>query len=225
MRASVDLVESGFNSLPFAAMAARLTCDERREHLLQVGMELLGHRGTADVSIEEIARAAGVSNGLLYHYFPTKSDFLLAVLKRSQQELDTRLARDPELSALDQFDRNLDGLLRFVDEHAAGYLAAVEARGVEPRVQALVEERRRRRLDELVALAAALHGRPRDEIRTPMLTTAIEGWLAMSQAVIVRWLRDRALERDAVHALLRRGLLDTFAAVLASEAAEAAEVA
>jgi hypothetical protein len=58
-----------------------------------------------------------------------------------------------------------------------------------------------------------------------MLTTAIEGWLAMSQAVIVRWLRDRALERDAVHTLLRRSLLDTFDAVLASEAAAAAELA
>jgi len=202
-------------------MGARLTSDERREHLLQVGMEVLGRRGTAEVSIEEIARAAGVSNGLLYHYFPTKSDFLLAVLKRSQQELDTRLARDRELSALAQFERNLDNLLRFVDEHAAGYLAAVEARGVEPRVQALVDERRRRRLEELVALAGALHGRPRDEIRTPLLTTAIEGWLALSQAVIVRWLRDRALERDAVHAFLRRALLDTFDAVLAREAAEA----
>ena len=202
-------------------MAPRLTSDERREHLLQVGMEVLGRRGTAEVSIEEIARAAGVSNGLLYHYFPTKSDFLLAVLKRSQQELDRRLARDRELSALGQFDRNLDALLRFVDEHAAGYLAAVEARGVEPRVQALVEERRRRRVEELVALAAALQDESRDAMRTPLLTTAIEGWLALSQAVIVRWLRDRELERDAVHGLLRRALLDTFDAVLARRAADA----
>ena len=141
-------------------MAARLTSDERREHLLQVGMEVLGRRGTAEVSIEEIARAAGVSNGLLYHYFPTKSDFLLAVLERSQGEMDRRLARDRELSALEQFDRNLDSFLRFVEEHAAGYLAVVEARGVKPRVQALVEERRRGRVEELVALAAVLRASP-----------------------------------------------------------------
>ena len=47
--------------------------------------------------------------------------------------------RDPELSALEQFDRNLDGFLRFVDAHAAGYLAVANARGSEPRVQQLVE--------------------------------------------------------------------------------------
>ena len=203
-------------------MAARLTSDERREHLLQVGMEVLGRRGTAEVSIEEIARAAGVSNGLLYHYFPAKSNFLLAVLERSQKELDKRLARDRELSALEQFDRNLDALLRFVDEHAAGYLAVVEARGEEPGVRALVEQRRRGRVEELVALAAVLYDLPRDAIRTPLLTTAVEGWLASSQAVIVRWLRDRALERDEVHALLRRSLIDTFEAVVPRQAAAAA---
>jgi AcrR family transcriptional regulator len=200
-------------------MAARLTSDERREHLLRVGVALVGRHGTADVSIEEIASAAGVSNGLLYHYFPTKDDFLLAVLKRSQEEMDERLARDPELSALEQFERNLDGLLRFVDEHAAGYLAVIQARGHEPRVQALTEKRRRGRVDELVALAAALREQPRDAIRTPLLVTAIEGWLGFSQAVIVRWLRDRALERDEVHRLLRQALLDTFDAVLPLQAA------
>ena len=107
-------------------MGTRLTSEERREHLLHVGVELLGRHGTAEISIDEIARAAGVSKGLLYHYFPTKDDFLLAVLDRSQTEMDQDQVRDPELSALEQFDRNLDGFLRFVDVHAEGYLAVVE---------------------------------------------------------------------------------------------------
>ena len=76
--------------------------------------------------------------------------------------MDEQFARDRELSAVEQFDRNLDGFLRFVDEHAAGYLAVANARGREPRVQQLVEERRRRRVDELVALAAVLAGLPRE---------------------------------------------------------------
>ena len=76
------------------------------------------------------------------------------------------------------------------------------ARGREPRVQQLVEERRRRRVDELVALAAVLAGVPRDAVRTPLLVAAIEGWLGFSEGVILRWLRDRELTRDEVHALL-----------------------
>ena len=125
-------------------------------------MELVGRYGTADVSIEEIAREAGVSKGLLYHYFPTKNDFFLAVLARSQTELDEQFSRERELSAVEQFDQNLDGFLRFVDDHAAGYVAVANARGREPRVQKMVEQRRRRRVDELVALAAVLAGVPRD---------------------------------------------------------------
>jgi AcrR family transcriptional regulator len=190
-------------------MATRLTGDQRREHLLHVGVELLGRHGTADVSIEEIAQAAGVSKGLLYHYFPTKDDFLLAVLDRSQAEMDQLLVRDPDLSPLAQFDRNLDGFLRFVDDHAAGYLAVVNARGRSESVRQLVEDRRARRVDEIVALVAVVRGASREEARTPRLVAAIEGWLGFSEGVIVRWLRDRDISRDEVHELLRRVLLES----------------
>jgi AcrR family transcriptional regulator len=197
-------------------VAARLTSDERREHLLHVGVELVGRHGTADVSIDEIARAAGVSKGLLYHYFPTKTDFFVAVLARSQAEMDQAVVRDPELTALEQFDRNLDGFLGFVDAHAEGYLAVVNARGREPRVQELIEERRRRRVDELVALAAVLEGVPRDVARTPLLVAAIEGWIGFTEGVIVRWLRDRELTREEVHELLRTTFLAALPATAAS---------
>jgi AcrR family transcriptional regulator len=189
-------------------MATRLTGDQRREHLLHVGVELLGRHGTADVSIEEIAQAAGVSKGLLYHYFPTKDDFLLAVLDRSQAEMDQLLTRDPGLSPLAQFDRNLDGFLRFVDDHAAGYLAVVNARGRSEAVRELIEDRRARRVDELAALVAVMRGVSREEARTPQLVAAIEGWLGFSEGVIVRWLGDREVSRDEVHDLLRRVLLE-----------------
>jgi AcrR family transcriptional regulator len=191
-------------------VATRLSSDERREHLLHVGVELVGRHGTADISIEEIARAAGVSKGLLYHYFPTKTDFFVAVLARSQAEMDETAVRDPELTALEQFDRNLDGFLGFVDAHAEGYLAVVNARGREPRVQELVEERRRRRVDELVGLAAVLEGVPRDAARTPLLVAAIEGWIGFTEGVIVRWLRDRELSKDEVHELLREVFLQVL---------------
>jgi AcrR family transcriptional regulator len=181
-----------------------------------VGVELLGRYGTVDISIEEIARAAGVSKGLLYHYFPTKNDFFVAVLARSQAEMDQELARDPNLSPLERFDRNLDGFLRFVDAHAEGYLAVVNARGREPRVQQLVEERRGRRVDELVALAAALADAPRETVRTPLLVAALEGWIGLTEGVTVRWLRDREISREDVHLLLRRALLEVLGTVLPS---------
>lgn len=191
-------------------MGKRLSGDERREHLLHVGVELVGRHGTADISIEEIAHAAGVSKGLLYHYFPTKTDFFVAVLARSQAEMDKGQVRDPDLSPLEQFDRNLDGFLSFVEAHAEGYLAVVNARGREARVQQLVEQRRQRRVDELVALAAALEGVSRDVVRTPLLVAAIEGWISFTEGVTVRWLREREFSRTEVHELLRAVLLQVL---------------
>jgi AcrR family transcriptional regulator len=197
-------------------VGSRLSSDERRAHLLHVGVELLGRYGTVDISIDEIARAAGVSKGLLYHYFPTKNDFFVAVLARSQAEMDQEVARDPSLSPLERFDRNLDGFLQFVDALAEGYLAVVNARGREPRVQQLVEERRQRRVDELVALAAALADAPRATVRTPLLVAALEGWIGFTEGVTVRWLRDREISREEVHLLLRGALLEVFGTVLPS---------
>ncbi len=193
-------------------MSRRLSGDDRREHLLSVGVDLLGRHGIDHVSIERIASAAGVSKGLLYHYFPTKDEFLLAVLARSQGEVDEHFQRDPELTPLQQFDSNLEGFLRFVDERAAGYLDVATARGREPRVQRLVASRRRQRIDELVALAAALEERPREQVRTPVLEAALDGWLGYSEGVILRWLRERRVTREQVHALLRQALLEAFAA-------------
>ncbi len=174
-------------------------------------MDLLGRHGIDHVSIERIASAAGVSKGLLYHYFPTKDEFLLAVLARSQGEVDEHFQRDPELSPLEQFDQNLEGFLRFVDERAAGYLDVATARGREPRVQQMVASRRSQRIDELVALAAALEGRPREQVRTAVLEAALDGWLGYSEGVILRWLRERKVTREQVHALLRQALLQAFA--------------
>ena len=191
-------------------MATRLSSDERREHLLHVGVELIGRHGTADISIEEIARAAGVSKGLLYHYFPTKSDFFVAAFARSQAEMDQAQVRDPELTPLEQFDRDLDAFLGFVEAHAEGYLAVVNARGREPRLQELVERRRRRRVDELVAFAAALEDVPRDAVRTPLLVAAIHGWLGFTEAVVTSWLSDREIARQEVHELLRSALLQVL---------------
>ena len=68
-----------------------------------------------------------------------------------------------------------------------------------------------------MALAAALEDRPRELVRTPVLEAGLDGWLGFSEGVILRWLRERKVTREQVHALLRQALLHVFAA--SSEAA------
>ena len=75
------------NAMGRRAPRQRLTVDARREQLLGLGMELFSTRAYEEVWIEEIAERAGVSRGLLYHYFPTKRDFYVAVARAAVEDV------------------------------------------------------------------------------------------------------------------------------------------
>jgi AcrR family transcriptional regulator len=117
---------------PLAEPAARLPRAERREHLLDVTLDLLAEQGFDALSIEAIARGAGVNRAIVYRSFPNLQLLLLALLRRE----------DARTRAL------LDGLLptdpggRTVPELLAGTLAAfLEAVVGSPRTYRVVLQR------------------------------------------------------------------------------------
>ncbi|QEC47343.1 TetR/AcrR family transcriptional regulator [Baekduia soli] len=206
-----------------APKGIRLHRDERREQLVALGLELLGSSPHGQVSIGEIARRAGISKGLLYHYFPTKSDFVVAVLRRSMDELDRRM-RPADLGGgpVAILDQSLDGFLGYAHEHAQGFLAVVRARGgADAAIRAVLLEGRRRRVATMVDFAAALAGRPREQLASPGLDLAIEGWLSFCEGVAARWLAEGGADREAVARLLRDVLLAAYASVGVADGREA----
>src|SRR6476661_10835048 len=60
----------------------RLTPAERREQILDAANELFAERGYEDVLVEDISRAAGVTRGLVHHYFGGRKDVYIALLER-----------------------------------------------------------------------------------------------------------------------------------------------
>lgn len=65
----------------------RLTPDQRREQLLELGLELFAGHTIEDISIDRLSEEAGVSRGLLYHYFGSKQGFHEAVIQRAADDL------------------------------------------------------------------------------------------------------------------------------------------
>ncbi|MHA7176030.1 TetR/AcrR family transcriptional regulator [Arthrobacter sp. Sr24] len=61
----------------------RLSPDARRQQILDAASKLYRERRYDDVSLEELAAAAGVARGLLHHYFGSKRELFLAVMTRS----------------------------------------------------------------------------------------------------------------------------------------------
>src|ERR1051325_8865737 len=99
----------------------RLSTGERREQLLAVGARLFSESPYDEVWIEQVAEIAGVSRGLLYHYFPTKRDFFAAVVERESERMLRMTEAVPGLPVHEQISTGLDAFLGYVESHAQGF--------------------------------------------------------------------------------------------------------
>ena len=190
----------------------RLSTGERREQLLSVGARLFSESPYDEVWIEQVAEIAGVSRGLLYHYFPTKRDFFAAVVERESERMLRMTATMPGVPAREQLDANLDAFLAYVEEHAHGYRAFHRAdasgdQAVRKVYQRALATQERQILEALAADPE--FGRLAEE--RPELRLAVRGWLAFTTAVCLEWLRGSDLSREQVRDLCARALLGTLA--------------
>jgi AcrR family transcriptional regulator len=179
-----------------------MNTDQRREQLLNAGVGLLAGRPQQDISIEEIAEAAGVSKGLLYHYFPTKKHFILAALDRGQVELAGRLQPDSSLPPEQQLIGSLDAFLDYIEEHATAYLAIFKVGGEDPEIADALEAGRRETLATLLAGLSGWDGSPVSTEPSAALETAAQGWLFFVEGAVLRWLEHKDLDRRQLRAML-----------------------
>jgi AcrR family transcriptional regulator len=186
----------------------RLSTEERREQLLSVGARLFSESPYDDVWIEQVAEIAGVSRGLLYHYFPTKRDFFAAVVERESERMLRMTAAVPGIPVREQLAAGLDTFLEYVRDHAHGYRAFHRADAAGDQAVRRVYQRALAAQERqiLAALAADPEFGPAFEER-PEVRLAVRGWLAFTTAVCLEWLRDAELGREQVRELCGRALL------------------
>ncbi|MER8220301.1 TetR/AcrR family transcriptional regulator [Streptomyces sp. NPDC094143] len=186
----------------------RLSTGERREQLLSVGARLFSDSPYDDVWIEQVAEIAGVSRGLLYHYFPTKRDFFAAVVERESERMLRMTAAVPGVPVRAQLAAGLDTFLEYVRAHAHGYRAFHRADAAGDQAVRRVYQRALAAQERqiLAALAADPEFGPAFEER-PEVRLAVRGWLAFTTSVCLEWLRDAELSRDQVRELCARALL------------------
>ncbi|MFC4329677.1 TetR/AcrR family transcriptional regulator [Streptomyces andamanensis] len=76
-----------------------------REHLVDVGVDLVAEQGAQALTLREIARRAGVSHGAPRRHFPTHLELLSAIARRGFEELAARArtaTADPTAHPRDQ---------------------------------------------------------------------------------------------------------------------------
>lgn len=74
----------------------------RREEILRVSLRLFSRRGYHATSIRNIARAAGITEGLIYHYFESKEDLLKSILERSNKKNKVEVLDIPDNLPIDE---------------------------------------------------------------------------------------------------------------------------
>jgi AcrR family transcriptional regulator len=186
------------------AKRARLATDARREQLLEVGLEFFGTKPYGDVSTAELARGAGVSHGLLFHYFGDKRGYYLAVLDWVARRLLRAQGVGDEAGPVDRLRSTLAARVDFADRYTIAYRALVSGgNGADDDVAELCENARWEGIRLILdALDVADPG--------PELRIALRGWAGFTEGAIIEWLKRRDLSRDELVQLLVHELIDTL---------------
>ena len=149
-----------------------------------------------ELTIDEVARRAGISRSLLFHYFATKRDYYTAVTRAAADLLWEHLIPPPDTSPEEQVTGMLDRYVGWVETFRESHLAFVRgAAGGDPWVSEVYEETRTRLVD--VALEA-LH--LPDDARRRQLVLA---WFAFTEDLVGQWTREPTMSRADLLTLLR----------------------
>jgi len=193
----------------------RMQVDERRAQLLKLGAELFTRYSYDELTMARIAREAGISKPLLYHYFSSKQEYFRATLADAAEELQRQIEPAPELPPLEQLDRALEGFLGWIEHNSAAYLKLIESASSLPDVRALVDGVRSRTVERILG---GIFG---DEPPPPRVRAAALGWLWFMDGAIQDWLRHRDFDRGELKGLLMGALAGTLMAAGAGERAAA----
>ena len=187
----------------------RMHPDSRREQLVELGVQLLATRPFDELSIEVLAEHAGISRGLLYHYFGNKADFHRAVIRKAADDLIRVTAPVESGAPLERLAASLDAYVEYVETNFAGYTSMVRAAaGGNEDLREIYEEARAALTDRIFAVADSEGVLDVFHLEdTPAVRLMVRGWSAMAEDVVISWVRDhRDVSREELLTMLAAAL-------------------
>ena len=189
----------------------RLENDERRAQLLALARKSFSDRSYDDVSIDDLARLAKISKGLLYHYFPTKRDLYVAGLREIADELVERIANVPkDLAPIDRVRAGLDGYLDHISKHSRAFVSLMRGGiGSDPEVAGVVDGVRKRMIDIFLEQTPAAPILAKD-IR---FQVTVRGWIGFVEGATIDWCENQRMSRPELVDLLTQILFSIMTVV------------
>jgi AcrR family transcriptional regulator len=181
----------------------RLEPDARRAQILSVAIRLFGAKPYADVSTTDVARDAGVARGLVNHYFGTKKDLYLEVVRVMLTVPEVALEQLPRGDLPERADSIVGWFLDVVSRHSTSWLAATGAGGMagDADVNQVIAEA----VD--VAAVGVLRAVGMGDDPSPALRGMARSYVGLTICTAQEWLQRGVLTREQVHALLATSLV------------------
>lgn len=186
--------------------------DARRDQILRVAARLFGERPYNEVSISDIAGSAGIARGLLHHYFGSKRDLYLEVVRVfARAPLDS--APPEALGTPQAWAKLVDSFLDAIERNPTRWLNSVSAGGParDDEVAAILDETREILADQTL-LAIGLANRS-DE---PLVRAFVRAWGGFVQELTVEWVSRKRIDRNQVRTVMLATLPLLIAEVLPS---------
>jgi len=162
------------------AARRRLSNAERRTELLEAGIRLFSDRGVWDLSASELARQAGASKALLFHYFGSKRAYYVAVVQQIADRVAALTVPNPRLP----LDMNLrvavGAFVDFVEDSPAVYRLLRGAMDGDDEVRAIAERVRLLEVERIIEELGVAE--PSAKLRT-----AIYGWIGFVETATLHW--------------------------------------
>ncbi len=188
----------------------RLDNDQRRAQLLSLAKKAFSDRAYDDVSIDDLAREAKISKGLLYHYFPTKRDLYVAGLSEIAGELVAAVTATGGPAPIDRARAGLDAYLDHITRHQRAFVSLMRGGiGSDPEVAAVVDGVRAKMFETFLEdqpFAPLVKGEPKFE-------TAVRGWIGFVEAATIDWCANPRLSREQLRDLLIQILFEVLRVV------------
>lgn len=194
----------------------RLSVEERREQLLVLGQRLFSERAFAEISVDEIADAASISKGLLYHYFPSKRELYVACAERAAEDILAASEAPRELPREQRLWVSLNGFIGYIEENKLLFSRLLQGGdNGDADLDAVLNSMRRRFVDRTAAdLGVDNPG--------PSTRMCLLGYVGFASFTCLAWARNPSVSREGLRHMLLSSLTAavTSAATLAEDAAE-----
>lgn len=177
----------------------RMDRDERRRQILRAAERLFGERPYSSVSVGDIAEAAGVAKGLMHHYFGSKRELYLEVVRAVATVPSLPLPDDTTLDTAQVWERCVDGFLGLIAQNPELWLTSVTVGGAErdDEVASILDDGKEVLAEETIA-ALGLG----DRADAPALRALVRAYGGMVQELTVEWLSRGRLDEEQVRAAM-----------------------